>query len=474
MTPANKMERNRAHHRISVCYIVLIAWAALAFGAVYPWGYIPLLVGCAALGALSLILGGDNEAERSARPVAIGLVAVIGAVIVQLIPLPRFAVVQFSPATDSLLRQYSLQYVASDSLHPLSIRPEATWLALGFLAALGLFVLGAVHTLSSTSARTLVRGLLVLGVTLALIGIIQKATGTERTYAFWTLDASPFGTFGNKNHFAGWMLMVLPVGLAYFLALIEQKNGAMKHREWRKRILWFGSSEASEILLVGAAVTSMALALVLTLSRSGIGAFVFALVIIGWRLIPTQSTGTHRLFGAGCLSCLAVVSIEWTGTDSVIARFAALSGSDLAGRLAAWRDTIEIIKDFPLFGTGLNTYGSAMVFYQTTDFPNLWVWAHNDYLQIAAEGGLLLVIPAALLIGLFAREVRRRFRERCDDRIRYSVRIGAVTGVAAIALQDVVDFSLQIPANAVLFTLLCALAISRSPRSRDEIADENR
>jgi O-antigen ligase len=262
------------------------------------------------------------------------------------------------------------------------------------------------------------------------------------------------------------MLMVLPTGLGYFMGLVEERIQNSK-RDWRKRILWFGSPEASEILLIGFAIGLMGLSLVLTLSRSGIGAFLFSLLLVGWGITRTQSKKAHKILGVALLASLAVVSIEWTGTLSVIARFDALRASGLGGRLVAWRDTIRIIEAFPLTGTGLNTYGSAMMFYQTTDLQDLYMWAHNDYLQLAADGGLLLGLPIAVLIGLFVREVRRRFRERADDRISYCIRLGAVTGLLAVALQDLVDFSLQIPGNAALFVLLCSVAAARGRSQRD-------
>jgi O-antigen ligase len=91
-----------------------------------------------------------------------------------------------------------------------------------------------------------------------------------------------------------------------------------------------------------------------------------------------------------------------------------------------------------------------------------YIEAHNDYLQLLVEGGWLVAVPALVLVGLFVWEVRRRFREARDDRTGYWLRLGAVTGLVAIALQEVMEFSLQMPGNAALFTLLAAIAIRRA------------
>jgi O-antigen ligase len=118
---------------------------------------------------------------------------------------------------------------------------------------------------------------------------------------------------------------------------------------------------------------------------------------------------------------------------------------------------------FPLVGTGLNTYGAATLFYQTVDLKQHFAEAHNDYLQLLAEGGALVCIPAALVILAFAWTVHRRFREVSVESSDYWIRIGAVTGILAIALQEGVEFSLQMPGNAALFAAVCAIAIHKAP-----------
>jgi hypothetical protein len=78
----------------------------------------------------------------------------------------------------------------------------------------------------------------------------------------------------------------------------------------------------------------------------------------------------------------------------------------------------------------------------------------------------MVAVPALLLAGLFVREVRRRFREGRDDRTGYWIRLGAVTGLVAIAFQEIVEFSLQMPGNAALFTVLAAVAVRKASVKR--------
>src|SRR5262249_39372387 len=105
--------------------------------------------------------------------------------------------------------------------------------------------------------------------------------------------------------------------------------------------------------------------------------------------------------------------------------------------------------------------------YQTATSDTL-VWeAHNDYLQLAAEGGLLVGVPIALTLVLFVDGIRRRFSSDEDDRTTSWIRFGAATGLAAIGLQSLVEFSLQMPGNAVAFVVLAAIALHRPSRGQD-------
>jgi O-antigen ligase len=158
---------------------------------------------------------------------------------------------------------------------------------------------------------------------------------------------------------------------------------------------------------------------------------------------------------------LLIAAVGWVGVGSVAARFAASSDQDINGRLGPWTDAVSVARRFPLTGSGLNTYGVTMMFYQRHDLALHYDQAHNDYLQLAAEGGVLLGLPILLLIGVIVKQIRRSFGDiPCEGRT-YWIKVGAVTGLFAIALQELVDFSLQMPGNAVLFVALCAIAMHR-------------
>jgi hypothetical protein len=449
-----------------VATLLLIGWGGLAFGAVYPWAYIPLFAGCAALGVALLLWRGRRG--RLATPVVIGLGVVLAAIALQLVPVPIETIRSVTPATDDLLRQYELGYDGSAANHPFSIDPRATTRALGAAAALAVFVIGLGRVLSHNDTGRIARGIGVLGVIIALAGIVQAALWNGKIYGFWTPQerGESFGPFVNRNHFAGWMLMALPLVVGYFSGRVARGMRDVRPG-WRNRIIWFSSADASETIWIGFSALMMAVALVLTTSRSGVIGLLTALVVAAWFTSRRQSGIARRVSVVGYLIVVAVIAIGWTGFDRLAARFSAGAGT-LGGRLGLLTDTWRLATHFPLVGTGLNTFGTAMVFNQTVEKQLHYREAHNDYLQLMSDGGVLLCVPVVLAIVACAVVVRRRFREAATDSSDYWIRLGAVTGVLAVSVQEIFDFSLQIPGNAVLFGVLIAIAL-RFSSHRDQV-----
>lgn len=442
--------------------VVVLAWGAFSFGGVYQWAYWPLAAGCAAAGAIGLRHGRHPLAEH--RAIVVALAAVALAMAAQLAPLPVGVLRQVSPGTLAIINQVDVAFTTGPgSAHPLSIAPRATATALALFAAFCVLLLGLLRVLTPDTARRLATAVAVLGVIVALVGIVQKPFYAGKVYGFWTplMPGSAFGPFINKNHFAGWMLMALPLTLGLLWAGVAEGMRGVR-ADWRSRILWLSSADANRTVLLAAGVAVMALALALTMSRSGIAAAVFAMAL-------TTCVAMRRLEGRRRVLAPAVFLIvlsgipSFVGVRAIAARFSDGDLATLNDRVPIWLDTAGIVKDFWLTGTGLNTYRVASLFYQQrVDGVHLRE-AHNDYLQLAAEGGMLVGVPIAAAALAFVRSLRRRFRERRsgDDWLR----IGAATGLLAIALQSVVDFSLQMPGNAALFAVLCAVALHRGEES---------
>jgi len=141
----------------------------------------------------------------------------------------------------------------------------------------------------------------------------------------------------------------------------------------------------------------------------------------------------------------------------VAARFA-VSDQSLWSRLLVWRDSVGIVRGFPLTGAGLGTFRLVFPHYHVTAGSGTYFEAHNDYLQLLTEGGLLVVLPVLLLAMRFGLELIRRVRASTYEG-HYWTRVGAAMGIVAMGVQETVEFSLRSPAAAVLFVVCCSLAI---------------
>lgn len=444
---------------MSTAISLVIVLATAAFGAVYAWGYVPLLVAAALIGVYAISRNHDVPREISALAIAIFVTA--GAVVAQIIPVSRGVLQALSPRAMDLLTRYSIGFGGSAS-HAISINPASTRLALAGLIALGLYAVGASLALSHHDLKHLPRNLLVFAVILALVGIFGREHNNGLVYGFWQpeegTNGNGFGPFVNRNHFAGWMLMATCLSIGAFLGHVEVARGRVSSG-FRKRVLWLSSRSASRIILITGGLVVTSVSLVWTMSRSAIISFACAIAFFAWLVAGRRQSGDRtRVACLAILGALLVASLRWRGVDHLADWFS--DTNDYVSRWAAWHDGWSVVRDFGLVGTGLNTYPDAMLFYQRNIITVWMTHAHNDYLQLLAEGGLLVALPTASCGVVLTWAIRRRLKELSTDSYGYWIRAGAAIGIVSIAIQESVEFSLHIPANAFLFTTLVAIAIS--------------
>ena len=295
----------------------------------------------------------------------LALAVIAGATLLQLVPLSTETLAQLSPSTGAFLQQDTLRSGLSLSVqgeqvleatqlgsrssfgHPLSVQPGSTWVGLALLLAFLIFLAGCTRALSLTGAARLTGWLVVLGGLVALIGIIQKATSGGKIYGFWepVNSGNPFGPFVNKNHFAGWMMMTLSLGLGYLGAGIARGLRGVKPG-WRNRLLWFSSRSAGRLVLAALAVLLMGLSLVLTMSRSGITCFAIALLLFGWLAARKQAAGSRRVLSAGYLAFVLFMTLGWVGVDVVGQRLPPLPGPTWEAASVCGRTRRESSKTF--------------------------------------------------------------------------------------------------------------------------------
>ena len=452
-----------------------VAWGALAFGAVYTWTFVPLAVACAATGALALAALGPRRPPLRGLGLAFAVVA--AAVAVQVAPLPGALIDRISPHADAFAGQSTPALVdvagpaRQDLGRQLSIASSRTGTGLGLFAAFALFALGVARVASATGARPLGTTIVVFGMFLAVVGIGQYTLTSKDIhpliYGFWKPEEGtrPFGPFVNPNHFAGWMLMTTSVALGFFLDAFQMCLAFLADRPRDRRSL-LGTPQFGASVLFGGAYLIMTLSLLMTRSRSAVVAFSIAGALAALMVFRRQASRPARLAVAAGFVMLIFGSIAWAGLDTMASKFQEDRGrASAGGRISAWRDTLRIVRDFPLAGTGLNTYGVAMELYQSERAIQFHE-AHNDYLQLAAEGGVLVGVPILITLAVFVRSIGQRFREAPRRGSTYWIRVGTVIGLIAIAVQSLMEFSLQMPGNAALFAVLVGIAIHQSPNLR--------
>ncbi len=433
--------------------IAILGWGVSALGATRPWGYLPLLAGMALYGAASSLK--CEEAACIGRGLRLSFLTLCTAVFLQLVPLPDNVIALFSPSMTIAGREFG----SID--HPLSIDPGKTALGLAFLLALGLFFVGLVRTLQRDGVRRMAVGIVGLGVLVAVVGIAEVSTSWGGVYAAAALplppDSTPHGPFSSRNHYAGWMLMTFAMALAYVCAILEQP-----HR-----------TKIGHLLCVPGAAIVMSIALVQTRSRAAILGLMLAVAVMCGLALRRRITRATRMLVSSLAAVLVVAALATTGMQPIMSRFATDTWSTAHGRLPIWRQAMVIARDFRMTGSGFNTYPRIVRFYPTDEIDQPYEGAHNDFLQLAVEGGLLVGLPAIAAVAFFIVETTRRIRESAGDAMTDWLRIGAVVGLVLLAAQETVDFTLQIPGNAALFVFLAAVAVHHAPSEKPSVTQRS-
>jgi O-antigen ligase len=385
------------------------------------------------------------------------LLACLMVVAAQLVPLPLSLWSRLSPHAIDVDRALRLDAATQlPATHALSLDPNATaWaLALGasylalFWCARAIFADGGV--------RMTTRGISALGLGLTMLVAIQRATAPKLLYWTWrpmNPGASPYGPFVNRNSLACWLAMAVPLIVGYAVARHQSRPAAT------------GSTAAidSTQLWLGGAAVLMTGGLLGSLSRGGIFGGAIGLIVF----VVLSRT---RLSRAGGLAWIVAALIGMVAFATLYANLGALAlrmqeTTELGewGRRVIWRDTWPMVSDFRSTGVGAGAYQQGMLFYQQASRQFFFNHAHNEYLQLLAEGGILLAVPAAL--ALAAGIAMMVGHLRTDRSAIFWIRAGAIAGIAAAAVQSIWDTALRTPANGVLFAVIAAVAL-HDPRKR--------
>jgi O-antigen ligase len=155
---------------------------------------------------------------------------------------------------------------------------------------------------------------------------------------------------------------------------------------------------------------------------------------------------------------LAFIWATWIGLDAVISRFFTTS-EDFKTRWMIWVNTFQIIKDFPLLGSGLGTFAQIFPMYRSFPILGLVTHAENDFLQLASETGLVSVGILSILFIFLLMKAIVGIRSLSSGEPRRYIAIGAMVGILGLMLHSLVERNIQVPANAFLYTFLWATVL---------------
>ncbi len=441
--------------------LALIAVAAVPYGAVDPWWEGAFEGAVFALGAMWMVEGllRGSWLVREQR------------ILWPLVALVLFAVGQAAWPV------FGVETIAGiDVRDALSADPYETRRFAFKLAALTLA--GALllrYTSSRRRLRALVWVIIAVGVASALFGIVRQTQPAAASYLLARLSSNTtgYGQFINRNHFA--FLMEMALGVVLGLLVIERRR--------RERVL-----------LYAAAALPVWTALVLSNSRGGLLGMFAQLVLLALLYLTTSQPRARTRHSAadaradeegiaarvrrlanstvvrvglvGCLLGAVVGGVVWLGGEPLANRLEALpdearveSSKARWGdrRVEIWAATWELIRMRPLMGSGFGAYHAAVTRFHDASGEMSLQQAHNDYLELAASGG----VAGVALVGWFVVGLIRvaRVRLRAPDSFRRAACAGALAGVLAVAVHSLVDFGLHITVNALVVVALVVVVV---------------
>lgn len=405
-------------------------FAVLAYGTVEMWSLALFELNALLLAVLLAIrFAFDSESEWGHWRLALPLVA-----------LTCFGAIQFTLS--------------------LTMDQQATKETTVKLLAMTVYLVAAFHTLRSSERRKKVLiALAIFGFAVSLFAILQRLTYNGKMY--WVRPVSPYiapyGPYGNYNHFAGLVELILPLPLAYLL---------FARIKFEQRLIWLLS------------VVLLALALIFSGSRGGIlalGIQLLTMMLIAGReqkrsVSNESGFAGNKLIVSGALVAVLLLAL-WIGYEPLSKRFGLLrqgtSEYSLVTRTEYWQGAWRMFLDHPVAGVGLGAFPTAYPAYGRSSVKNERLeQSHNDYLQLLSDAGLIGgLIGLWFLFELFAvarRQLRQLDQMRSQDRASL---LGGYVALLGIAVHSVLDFNLQIAANALLFLLVLALTVThKSPK----------
>ncbi len=448
---------------VPVCLLAIIYFATIFFGGAHVWSQSILILsvfGCALAGLVRWFVLNYKDSSRTLKividpPSIVGIFFVLW-VAVQVIPVPSPIIHVLSPKSEILWE--STKIINENSSSFISLYPFITVNSLVFALSVLLFYWFALYGLKNRrQIQWLIPGLLVLGLLESVYGLFQMVTG-EPYHILWWKKAYyvniATGTFINRNHLAGFLSMLICLGVGYLWTLGREERRIFRKRSWYDRMQGWGRTFGTKGVIVLLCIAVMITGLLGSASRGGILSLLIGLIFM-LGLIVARFFKNKNAFVLIFLLSVVCMYVGYVAADRVIERFQH-AGSGFESRLAMTKATWVMGNDFPLTGIGLGTFEYVFPAYQHTWTNKLVDNAHNDWVQLFAETGWVGFFIVALGLVLFLIFSIVRWRRRRDS-FSVGTGIGGMGALVAISTHSLSDFNLHMPANAFLLALIVAI-----------------
>jgi O-antigen ligase len=369
------------------------------------------------------------------------LLAAAGAILaIQFVPLP--SVIWDMLGQRAEIASMASQIGAAPTIKMVSLIPHQTLSSAVWLLpalAVALFMLRLRHYRRKLIPWTI----LAVTVLSIIMGALQVTGGSDGPWYLYdvTNPGSPVGFFANSNHQTTLLLISLPF-LAAAVSQLLRKNSLPRAG------VWIGGSVGLLLLLIG---------IVMNGSLAG---YFLALPVLAASILILVPAASFRRLSVAFLGVMSLTGIVLNlATDEGGQLLTQSSNLSPEGREAIFANTWRAAQDFMPLGSGIGSFQDIYPLYEnpaeaTLTFINN---AHNDYLQLFLETGLLGALLVALFLLWWIRQATRIWSAVSLDPVAGA----AVVATAAVLVHSLVDYPLRTAAISSLFMLCCVLMASR-------------
>ena len=450
------------NHLIEKGLYFLLLFTPLAFGGVQPWAFtIMEFVAFIVFGAWLLRMCVLKKIEFYATPLLFCMLALAVVGLVQIIPMPQAMLGLISPSSLTVYKTFAID--TEPVWRPISIDPQSTiddiWKLLSYTAVFAVII---DYFKTRAQVGKIIKFIIWLGLAIAIFAVVQRLAWNGRIY--WIFPVRPglefskghiWGPYINHNHFAGYMELVVPLALGYFLYRLTDVKVMPDMPILRKLHIYASNNAMMQMVFFLVSAFVMTGALFMSSSRGGIiglttGAIVFMAMSFKRKTLKDKAA---ILAAIGAVLIVFVVFLSWGRLED---RFGDIAEEGKNPRLDVLADSTRLVRDFPVLGTGLGTFKSSYLSYQTKYSTMLFLNADNDFLEILVDTGLAGFVVVVSIIFFFFYPVVRVWAVRQNRFVKCMAAAG-VASCSALVAHSFFDFNMHIPANAMLITVIAGI-----------------